>query len=71
VLDILGTTRGIALFYPLWSEEFGLPIGVPVKSDWADLVMLAVTAFEIAVAAVAVFVLPSYLPPEVLDAIGV
>jgi len=71
VLDVLGTTRGIALFYPLWDEEFGLPVGVPVKSDWANIVMLAVTAFEIAVAAFAVFVLPEYLPPEVLNVIGV
>jgi membrane-bound metal-dependent hydrolase YbcI (DUF457 family) len=70
VLDVLGTTRGIALFYPLWDEEFGLPIGVPVSSDWADLMMLVVTAFEIAVAAFVVFVLPPYLPPELLNVVG-
>ncbi|MEF8852582.1 MAG: metal-dependent hydrolase [Haloarculaceae archaeon] len=69
-LDVLGTTRGISLFYPLWDEEFGLPVGVPVNSDWADVMMLAVTAFELAVAAFVVFVLPPYLPPELANAVG-
>jgi membrane-bound metal-dependent hydrolase YbcI (DUF457 family) len=70
VLDVFGTTRGIALFYPLWDEEFGPPIGVPVSSDWADLMMLVVTAFEVAIAAFVVFVLPPYLPPEVTNVLG-
>ncbi|WP_135366291.1 metal-dependent hydrolase [Halosimplex halophilum] len=65
VLDALGTTRGIALFYPLWDEEFGAPIGVPVSSDYADAMMLAVTAFELVVAAGLVHVLPAYLPEGV------
>ena len=62
VLDVLGTTRGIALFYPLWDEEFGVPVGVPVSSSYADAMMLAVTAFEITLAAAVVYVLPQYLP---------
>ncbi|MFC7141716.1 metal-dependent hydrolase [Halosimplex aquaticum] len=62
VLDVLGTTRGIALFYPLWDEEFGAPVGVPVSSDFSDAMMLAVTAFELTVAAGLVYVLPNYLP---------
>ncbi|MFB6152304.1 MAG: metal-dependent hydrolase [Haloarculaceae archaeon] len=70
VLDLLGTTRGIAFLYPLSSEEFGPPIGVPVKSDYADAMMLAVTAFEITLAAFIVHVLPAYLPPEAVRALG-
>jgi membrane-bound metal-dependent hydrolase YbcI (DUF457 family) len=71
VLDAFGTTRGIALFYPVWDEEFGLPFGVPVGSDWADVMMLAITAFEVTVAAFIVFVLPPYLPPAVTNVLGV
>jgi len=62
VLDILGTTRGLALFYPLWDEEFGAPIGVPVSSRFSDAMMLAVTGFELTLAAMIVYVLPEYLP---------
>ena len=65
VLDALGTTRGLALFYPFWNEEFGAPIGVPVSSDYSDAMMLAVTAFELVVAAGLVHVLPAYLPEGV------
>lgn len=62
VLDVLGTTRGIALFYPLSREEFGAPVGVSDDGIYADLMTLAVTAFELAVAAVVIWVLPAYLP---------
>ena len=62
VLDVLGTTRGLALFYPLWDEEFNLPLGVPVSSKFSEAMMLAVTGFELALAALAVYVLPAYLP---------
>ncbi|QPV61420.1 metal-dependent hydrolase [Halosimplex litoreum] len=65
VLDALGTTRGLALFYPLWDEEFGAPIGVPVSSDYSDAMMLVITAFELVVAAGLVHVLPAYLPEGV------
>jgi hypothetical protein len=50
VLDVVGSKRGIALFYPLWSEEFGLPVGVSVSSKHADLVTVAVTALELVAA---------------------
>lgn len=50
VLDVVGSKRGIALFYPLWSKEFNLPTGVAVSSDHADLATLAVTAVEVAAA---------------------
>jgi len=64
VLDALGTTRGLALFYPLWDEEFGAPVGVPVSSKYANAMMLAVTGFELTLAAFVVYVLPEYLPAE-------
>jgi membrane-bound metal-dependent hydrolase YbcI (DUF457 family) len=50
VLDVVGSKRGIALFYPLWSREFDLPTGVSTSSDYADLVTVAVTALELAAA---------------------
>src|SRR6056297_211634 len=34
VLDMLGSKRGIALFYP-YTQEYNLPVGVPVSSKWA------------------------------------
>ncbi|WP_435317514.1 metal-dependent hydrolase [Haloarchaeobius sp. TZWSO28] len=57
VLDIMGSKRGIALFYP-WSKEFGLPIGVAVKSDHADLMTVVITGFELVVCYVIVFHVP-------------
>ncbi|MFB1062328.1 metal-dependent hydrolase [Natrinema sp. H-ect4] len=60
VLDIAGSKRGIALFYPLWKEEFGLPIGVAVSSKRADLMMVLVTVGELALAAALVFEVPRW-----------
>jgi membrane-bound metal-dependent hydrolase YbcI (DUF457 family) len=48
VLDVLGTTRGIALFYPLWTKEFDVPFGIPVDSKYTDLMTVTVTAVEVA-----------------------
>mgnify|MGYP000639128840 CR=1 FL=1 len=53
VLDVLGSKRGIALFYP-YSKEYNLPFGVPVSSEWATGVTVGVTAVELALAAVVV-----------------
>lgn len=50
VLDMLGTHRGIALFYP-WGREFEIPVGVPVDSHWVVPVTLAVTGVELAAVA--------------------
>ncbi|WP_232685719.1 metal-dependent hydrolase [Halobacterium zhouii] len=50
-LDLLGNVRGMAVFYPFSSEEYDIPVGVPVTSKWADVVTLLVTAFELAVVA--------------------
>ncbi|WP_440988928.1 metal-dependent hydrolase [Haloarchaeobius baliensis] len=57
VLDVMGSKRGIALFYP-YSKEFGLPIGVAVKSDHADLMTVVITALELVVVAAIVFYTP-------------
>ncbi|WP_338727759.1 metal-dependent hydrolase [Haladaptatus sp. DJG-WS-42] len=54
VLDILGSKRGIALFYP-FEKEYNLPVGVPVSSRYADAVMLAVTAVELIGAAIIIY----------------
>jgi membrane-bound metal-dependent hydrolase YbcI (DUF457 family) len=57
LLDVMGSKRGIALFYP-WPKEFGLPIGVSTSSKWADAVTVVVTLVELAAfAAVHYFVL--------------
>ncbi|WP_339102924.1 metal-dependent hydrolase [Haloterrigena salinisoli] len=60
VLDVAGSKRGIALFYPLWKEEFGLPIGVAVSSKHADGMTVAVTVLELALVAVLVFQFPQW-----------
>ncbi|PSQ01534.1 hypothetical protein BRC94_03700 [Halobacteriales archaeon QS_5_70_17] len=60
VLDVVGSKRGIALFYPL-SGEYGLPTGVATSSRFANAVTLAVTAVELAVAAVLVEHAPDLL----------
>ncbi|WP_306052276.1 metal-dependent hydrolase [Natronococcus wangiae] len=57
-LDVAGSKRGIALFYPVWKREFGLPTGVAVSSKRADLVTVLVTALELALAAVIIYELP-------------
>jgi hypothetical protein len=61
VLDMVGSKRGIALFHPLWDEEFGLPFGVTTSSSYADAVTLLVTLLELAVVAVFVHVVPGLL----------
>ncbi len=64
VLDVLGTTRGIALFYPFWDEEFDVPFGIPVDSKYSDLMTVTVTAAEIA----GIFLLVTYATPLVAQA---
>jgi membrane-bound metal-dependent hydrolase YbcI (DUF457 family) len=61
VLDYLGSRRGIALFYPLSSAEYGFPSGVTTSSRFANAVTLVVTGVELVVAAAAVHVLPEYV----------
>ena len=64
VLDVLGTTRGIALFYPVWSTEFNVPFGIPVDSEYSDLLTVSITAAEL----VGIFLLVTYGPPVVAQA---
>jgi membrane-bound metal-dependent hydrolase YbcI (DUF457 family) len=47
VLDIAGSTRGISWFYPFYGEEFGLPIGVPTSSDYAQWITVFITVGEL------------------------
>ncbi|QCS42186.1 metal-dependent hydrolase [Natrinema versiforme] len=60
VLDVAGSKRGIALFYPVWKKEFGLPIGVAVSSKRADLMMAFVTVAELVLVALIVFEIPQW-----------
>ena len=53
VLDLLGSKRGLALFYP-FEKEFSLPVGVSVSSRWATVVTVVVTGLELAVVAAVV-----------------
>jgi membrane-bound metal-dependent hydrolase YbcI (DUF457 family) len=64
VLDVLGTTRGIALFYPFLDREFDVPFGIPVDSKYTDLMTVTVTAVEIS----GIFLLVTYGTPLVVDA---
>jgi hypothetical protein len=61
VLDVVGSTRGIALFYPVWDREFGFPTGVITSSRYANAVTLVITLLELAVAAVLIHVVPGVL----------
>lgn len=70
VLDVLGSKRGIALLYPLWSREFGFPFGVPVSSRWSSAVTLVVTALELALAAVVLYWLPTGMADSALTVLG-
>lgn len=49
VLDLLGTKRGLALFYP-FRTEISAPVGVPVNSAFATVVTIVVTVGQLAVA---------------------
>ena len=53
-LDMLGSKRGIALFYP-FEKEYNLPFGVPVSSKWATAVTVAVSGLEVALVAGVVY----------------
>jgi hypothetical protein len=61
ILDVLGSKRGIALFYPLSSNETGFPIGVKTTSKYATVMTFAITGFELALFALfAVVIFPSF-----------
>lgn len=54
ILDLLGNVKGMGVFYPL-GGFYDIPVGVNIDSRWADVVTLAVTGFELAVIAVAIY----------------
>ncbi|SDZ86289.1 hypothetical protein SAMN04488065_0854 [Haloplanus vescus] len=59
LLDLVGSRRGLALLYPLTSQEWGLPFGVTTSSDYANAVTVLVTGFELALLGVFhVYVMP-------------
>ncbi|MDQ2049677.1 metal-dependent hydrolase [Natronolimnohabitans sp. A-GB9] len=60
VLDVAGSKRGIALFYPLRRQEYGLPTGVPVSSSRATLVTVAVTIGELLLIGLVVYEVPQW-----------
>jgi len=60
VLDVFGSKRGIALFYP-WDREFSVPVGVATSSERATLVTTIITGLEVA----AIWVVVRYQLPVV------
>ncbi len=70
VLDLLGSKRGIALFYPFDRAEFDVPIGVSARSRYAGGLMVLITALELAVAAAVAYDLPRRLLESGLRASG-
>ncbi len=71
VLDIAGSKRGVALFYPIWKKEFGLPIGVAVSSKRSTLMTFVVTAAELVVAALIIYDVPMMALDAARASIGV
>ncbi|MFP8956000.1 metal-dependent hydrolase [Natrialbaceae archaeon A-CW3] len=70
ILDVAGSKRGIALFYPVWKKEFGLPVGVAVSSRQADLVTVVVTAAELVIAAAILYEAHRWVTEPAQRAIG-
>ncbi|SHH15849.1 metal-dependent hydrolase [Halobaculum gomorrense] len=48
LLDVVGSKRGIALFYPVTKTEYGLPVGVTTSSSRADALTVVITLGELA-----------------------
>jgi len=70
LLDVVGSRRGIAFFYPLTSQEWGLPSGVTTSSAYADLVTVVVTGIELGVlAGIHFYVMPLDRTASVLNAV--
>lgn len=59
VLDMVGSKRGIALFYP-YTQEYGFPTGVATKSKYTNVVTLFITGSELLVGAALVYGLGWY-----------
>ncbi|MFB6254119.1 MAG: metal-dependent hydrolase [Halobacteriaceae archaeon] len=66
VLDIVGSKRGIALFYPIWDREFSLPAGVTVSSEYTVIVTVIITVIEVGIGQVMLWILHKYQIEEQL-----
>ena len=71
VLDVVGSRRGVALFYPVVDTEYRLPLGVTVASKHASLVTVLVTGVELVVAAALIWNVPALVLGAVRRAVGV
>jgi membrane-bound metal-dependent hydrolase YbcI (DUF457 family) len=69
VLDVAGSKRGIALFYPVWTREFGFPVGVSVASNYAAVVTVLITVAEVAAVAAGAALFPE-LPTPVQNVVS-
>jgi membrane-bound metal-dependent hydrolase YbcI (DUF457 family) len=67
VLDVVGSKRGIALFWPLSTDEYGLPVGVTTVSDYSTVVTVVITVLELAAIAAAIYVVPDVIPSEAVN----
>jgi membrane-bound metal-dependent hydrolase YbcI (DUF457 family) len=67
VLDVVGSKRGIALFYPLWDAEFGVPVGVTTSSKWATVATVVVTVLELAAVAAVLYLAPHVIPMDAVN----
>jgi membrane-bound metal-dependent hydrolase YbcI (DUF457 family) len=67
VLDVVGSRRGIALFYPFSEEEFGLPVGVTTSSKWATVVTVILTILELAAVAAVLYLAPQVIPADAVN----
>jgi len=66
VLDLVGSKRGLALLYP-YEKEYSVPFGMSTSSNYANAATLAITLFELVIAALVVHYAPLCLPPTVVE----
>jgi hypothetical protein len=70
VLDVAGSKRGIALFYPIWKKEFGLPVGVAVSSSRSKVATIAVTVAELVLIGLYVYEVPLLVADYARQSLG-
>lgn len=51
LLDLLGSKRGLALFYPFTETEYSVPVGVSGTSQYTTLVTIVITLAELGITA--------------------
>jgi hypothetical protein len=71
VLDVAGSKRGIALFYPIWKKEFGLPVGVAVSSSRSKVATIAVTVAELVLIGLYVYEVPPLVADYARQSLGI